>query len=141
MSDEELAGPAIPDELTFTTATKEQPPEKADDDRRIPFKVDGEVYYARRPRKLAEVMTMVSRAAARRASLPDQMWAVLDFLDKVIEPESARLLMDRYDDDDDPFGVEDLLQIMERLVTRLAQDGTTGRPAPARARRRAVASR
>ncbi|MFF3665473.1 hypothetical protein [Microtetraspora malaysiensis] len=141
VSDEELAGVVVADDLVFTTTAKDSEPGDLDE-RRIPFKVDGEVYYAVRPRKLAEVMTMMSRAAARRASVADQVFAVMEFLDKVITPESASRLMDRYDDDADDFGVEELMAIMERLVAKLTDEVKGQQPARPRARGgRAVARR
>jgi hypothetical protein len=134
---EEVAGTVVSDELVFTTTTKE--PQHDTDAAGVPFTVDGATYYARRPRKLAEVMAALSRSAARRATVADQVWAVMEFLDRVIEPESARLLMERYDNDADDFGLEDLLGIMQALVARFSRDleSEQPKPTPARARSRA----
>lgn len=122
-------------DLVFTTTPAPEDPEPAGD-RRIPFEVDGEIFFAVRPKKLAEVLAKLSRAAARQANDADRLWAVFEFLDKVLDPESAFRLQARMDDEGDDFGVLQMFGIMEKLVTRLGGKPAAVKPAPARRSRR-----
>ncbi|MFC6544999.1 hypothetical protein [Nonomuraea salmonea] len=126
-------GPEVVDELVFTTKAKDRPQESE----RIRLVIDGVAYYAVKHKKTPEILAQLSRAAARQAKLPDQIWAVMEFLDQVVEEESAVRLRARYDDPADDFGLEDLFDIMEKLAKKLSPAGQASKgPAPARRRRR-----
>ncbi len=130
-----IEGVVVAPELVFTTPKRD---EKVEDvaARTIPFDLDGEIYHVVRPHKLEETMAALAEAEARRATIADRLYAGSAFLRKVLTPSSASRLQARLDDDTDPFRLEDLYDILGRIVDVLAKDNQETRPARARARAR-----
>lgn len=125
----------IPPELRFTTADK--PVDDAGGERELPFELDGETYTIIRPRKLDEVLAQLIEAGARRATTADALYAGQRFLQRVIAPESLERLQRRLDDDEDPFRLEDLFEILERIVQVLNEaEDRAPKSGPARRRPR-----
>lgn len=111
----------IPPELKFSTRDRDA---DADDEgpRELPFEVDGETYTIIRPYKLDEVLAQLIEAGARRATTADVLYAGQRFLQRVIAPESLERLQRRLDDDGDPFRLEDLFDILERIANVLKDE-------------------
>ena len=130
-----VEGVVVPAELVFTTPKRDEQVEDVAE-RTIPFRLDGETYEIIRPHKLAETLAGLAEAEARRATVADRLYAGTSFLRKVLAPSSAQRLQARLDDDTDPFRLEDLFDILGRIVEVLAKDSSSAAPTRARARAR-----
>ncbi|MBA9005916.1 hypothetical protein [Thermomonospora cellulosilytica] len=128
LQDDDLELPPVPEELVFTTSAKDRP--AADEgDRELPFEIDGERYVAHRPADSS--FALVMSAGARTMSAPNRMAAITRFLDSTLSPESRDRLLDRLEDPDDPFELEDLTRVLVALVKRWS---AASRPGKARQR-------
>ncbi len=124
-------------ELSFSSPKREK--------ERTSILLDGEQLWARRPKaaKLIEIMRMVNM---EDSTDPSNVDALDEFLDQVMEPDTAARLRERMDDADDDFDIDTLVVIMEGLQetwsARPTGSGSASPAPPARKRsaRRSTAS-
>lgn len=102
----------------FTTAAERATrPEGA----QVTFKIDGVDYTANEPDPMQVAMLMA--AFGRYSTEPDQIAGVIDFFVGVLEPDSHRRIVQRLLDPRDPFGLEQVQEIMKWMLEMWA-----GRP-------------
>lgn len=87
----------------------------------LDFVVDGEVCRAQRPKpsQIAFLMGVTSRYMNER----EQMGGILNFLDSLLDDQSAHHLRNRLLDPSDDFGVDEMMEIIMFLA-----EEWTGRP-------------
>lgn len=94
----------------FVTKAKEAPKERG----RVEVDVDGFHVVALEPSDY--VMSQLIASASRMAKLPEQLQGAFGFLDDILEPASVAHLDTRLKNWDDPFGLEDMLDLLRYLV-------------------------
>jgi len=102
----------------FTTAAREA---QSDDDQAIPFVVDGRECLCYKPdaSQFAVLMATISRQNDWAA----QIAGVINFFASVLDQPSHAYLTGRLLDRDDPFGIEEVQEIIEWMI-----EEWTGRP-------------
>lgn len=106
--------PIDPD-LIFTT----KPKPAADDDKVddiLEFEVDGVVMMARKPAKGA--WTLIMSGLSKSASDADRTHGVLQFINSSLDGPSAMILQSRMLDRDDDFDLDQLADIVSKLVVK-----------------------
>lgn len=106
----------IPDELTFTTETKE--PDAASASDVLELKLDEDVLYARKPSKGA--WSLIIGAVSRSANEADKTQALLEFVYASFDQASLVLLKNRMFDPADSFDVDDLARMVDALIRKWA---------------------
>lgn len=119
--------------LSFTTATREADPE-LDGNRTLRFLLDGEELTAVRPKDSAFMFLAI--ASARTASLSDKINAVATFLDVALDERSSRRVHDRMMDPEDALELEDLIPILETIISRWVGSPNGGQPGSSAGQRR-----
>lgn len=102
----------------FTSGTRRSAEPKQPD---IEFTLDGETYIARMPKPA--VFAYLTAASARGATTADQIKAVLDFIEAVLEPDSRARFRSRLLDPEDELELEDGIDLLRYL-----QEEWSGRP-------------
>lgn len=104
-------------DLDFTTTKKDRTGQEAET---LPFKLDGEVYYAVKPPEAAFVY--LSTAAARSTPTTEKMAAIISFIGEALTEESGVRIRDRLLDRDDDLEFTDLLPILRKLAKSWAKE-------------------
>ncbi len=115
----------IPSELKFTTKRKDADADRDSDV--LEIDLDGDVLYARKPSKGA--WSMVLGAVSRSANQADKTQAILEFVFASFDQPGQILIKNRMFDAHDDFDIDDLSEIVSRLIAKWA-------PAQSRADRR-----
>lgn len=100
----------------------------------IEFKLDGDVFHARRM-KDATLAYLVAQASdtTDHARI---VTAVLDFMEKALTPESARLFRKRMLDPEDGFDMEIVIEVFRWLLGEVAGGKAGGPPRASSSRQR-----
>lgn len=112
-------------ELVFTTKKKDRPaPGELE---KIPFEVDGEIYYSVRPTD--EALVFLTTASSRGLSDGDRFNAILQFCGNALDHDSSNRITQRFLDRDDDFGFEELLDVLKAIAKAWGRrkGGGTGR--------------
>lgn len=105
----------------YTTAVNAKVDEGTEDADATKFKIDGREVTAYRPDE-AMIAIVIGRTGSR--ATPGEVGAAaIDFFYSVLDDKSARWIEDRLFDRKDPFGLEQILEILFDLV-----EEWTGRP-------------
>jgi hypothetical protein len=128
----------VPESLTFTTKPRPEQADAGEEElagpEEVRFMLDGEEMVAIRPASASFVF--LSLVAARSRSDPDKAADVINFLDDCFDQPTAIRIAHRLRDRADPFGFENLMPIMEKLLEIWAPPQQRARPARHRTRRR-----
>lgn len=96
----------------------------------VEFELDGEKFTARKPKD--SVMVYLTAASSEQASVADQMYATMQFINGCLTPAAQQRIQSRLRDWDDDLELDDLAELMEDLAKRFAEEsgnvGSTGRP-------------
>ena len=109
----------------FTTSAKAASDDA--DDKVFPFMLDGVEY---NPRMASEnrLVVLSTQMSARKASNAQKLAAIMGLCEAVFPPDEWATLQERLADDDDPFGLDGLSDIIEGLLEDFAGVGPTGSP-------------
>lgn len=100
-----------------------------------PFKVDGELYYAKRP-KGGQLMALArGMQDADNMTEIEQVQILDSFLDLCLDADTAAALRDRMEDPEDNFDVDDLIPLIDALQAVWGK-GPAARPRSSSSRRR-----
>ena len=105
----------------YTTAVKVKADEGTDDADVTKFKIDDREVTAYRPDD-AMIAIIIGRTGSR-ATAGEVGAAAIDFFYSVLDKKSARYVEDRLFDREDPFGLDEVLEILFDLI-----EEWTGRP-------------
>lgn len=104
----------------FVTAA-ERAVETGTEDTTIPVKIDGEEFHFRRPRDGQIAMLMAS--TGRHSKQSEMIAGIINFVTAILPSDERNILVDRLLDWDDPFGSDDIQNVLEYLIGEW-----TGRP-------------
>ena len=110
----------------FSTAGKHTSDDGFEGAEPLQFEVDGISFTAYPPTSAQFALFMASQASNR--TMADQLAAVIDFFDGMLEEESQRLFRDRLLDRDDPFDFVMVQDIMEWLIEEWSANPTQSQP-------------
>jgi hypothetical protein len=102
---------------------------------KTPFKIDGELMWAVRP-KGGQMMAIARDYQAAAGDELAELRMIEEFLDLCLEPEAADRIRERLSDAEDPFDVDTLVPLIEALQTAWSGRQHTGRPSSSSPRRR-----
>lgn len=129
--DEDEDEPEVSPDLVFTTSVKDRKDSQTGES--LPFRIDGQTYYAERPPESAFIF--VTQAAARSTPTADKMRCIIEFIGEALTEESGIRIKDRLLDAADDFEFDDLLPILQKLVRHWSKTTKSNRPGQARSRR------
>lgn len=98
---------------SYTTAVKAKSDE-GNQDSYVEFSIDDQVVRAYRPDD-AMIAIIIARTG-KRSSSAEVAAAAIDFFYSVLDKKSARYVEDRLFDREDPFGLEEVLDILFDLI-------------------------
>jgi len=106
---------------SYTTAVKAKAEEGTDAEGLVRFEIDGHEVTASRPSD-AMIAIIIARTG-KRSSQAEVAAAAIDFFYSVLDPKSQRYIEDRLFDNQDDFGLEEVLEVLFDLI-----EEWTGRP-------------
>lgn len=114
--DAEDDGAPVPDDLTFTTREKDDTAPDAGDV--LEIKLDGVSLWARKPSKGA--WSLILGSVSRAANQADKTQAILEFVFASFDQSGQILLKNRMFDPEDKFDIDDLSDIVSKLIGKWA---------------------
>lgn len=98
----------------YTTAAKAKAEEGTTEEGVVRFPIDGHEVTAHKPDE-AMIAIMIARTG-RLSSNSEVAAAAIDFFMYVLDRNSARYIQDRLFDREDPFGLEEVVEILYDLI-------------------------